>query len=471
MMFAPPARRIEQAQRAEELHDQIEPDQPYPLEFIWYRVTGYRAENTPAEPLPGQDVAPDLRLMIDTLTRSAPIPVDDDQPVESPEQLAARLNVSTKTITRWRSLGLRWRWVLLPDHPRKTLAFTQTAVERFAQRHRHRVARAANLTHLDPHTRQAILDRARRIAQASDASLNRVAKHLARKYHRPLPTLRYVLLQHDRANPDNPIFADRAGPLTREQQHTIARQLRRGVPVAQIADHFGRTTSTIRRAANHHRAAVVRRLRLQYIHMSAFDHDDADPRFMTPATHDVKTKPAKPAAPVDDLPPPLQPLYQHPGSTQARKIALLTQLNYSKYKAVLLRENLNLYEPRAADLDKIESHIRNASTIRNQLFLDSLPVTLSVARRHLIDQPDATTTHLLELLEQAVPVLAEAIDRYDISRKQDFDAYLTYQLQRRFAGLSSETSRAHRKIDPQAAIHLLRAAAAAHGIRLTTPPA
>lgn len=111
LLFSPPDKRILQVRRIERLHDQLDPNKNYPLDFLFYRITGYRREGKDAVLLTGEAVLPDLRLMIDTLSRSVRMPMDDAGTVETVRQLADRLSVSTKTIGRWRGAGMRWRWV------------------------------------------------------------------------------------------------------------------------------------------------------------------------------------------------------------------------------------------------------------------------------------------------------------------------------------------------------------------------
>ena len=76
-MFAPPAGRLRQIKRIEQLHDQIDADQDYPAEFLIYRITGYRSESHPQAVLAGKAALLDLRLMIDALSRSIKIPVTE----------------------------------------------------------------------------------------------------------------------------------------------------------------------------------------------------------------------------------------------------------------------------------------------------------------------------------------------------------------------------------------------------------
>ena len=479
LLFAPPDRRAQQVHRAEQLHDKLDSAAEYPLEFLSYRITGYRSESLPPSVLDGEAVLHDLRLLIDRLSHSAPLPPTEEDPVESPQDLAARLSVSVKTLSRWRGLGLRWRWVIPPGQRRKTIAYPTAAVEHFLAGHRHRAQRAAAHTHLTSKARQQLLQRAARIAQRSDASLNRVATHLAAKIRRAPQTVRLILEQHDRDHPDAKLFPCHDTPLDPRRRRQIARAHREGVPIDQIISTFNRNRTTIYRALRHRRAAALRRLRIAYVDSPRFHQDDADVLIL----HDDQTSPAgstrrrapddqrpnQRRASVDDLPKPLRDLFDRPTPDAAVQRACLLRYNYFKFKAAHLIAHLNRYDPRAADLDQAAAMVREAGACRRCVAVDSLPVVLSVVRRHLIDQPNHATGQLFELLVLAVPELIGAIDRYDINRPQDFEPYLTWSLMRRFATVPGQ-DKAHRRLDAQETLRLICNTAASRGVRLVTAP-
>jgi len=478
LIFAPPDRRAQQTQRTETLHDEVNPKLNYPLDYIRYRITGYRSESISPMLLTGQAILPDLRLIIDQLSYSVPIPVTEDRPVVSPQQLAEKLGVSTKTITRWRALGLRWRWVIQSDQKQKTVAYATRAVELFLDQHSQIVDRANRHSFIDTQTRQRVIIRARRIAEATDASMNRAAAHLAKKIGRAHQSVRLILEQHDQDHPLDKIFVDRTAPLGNQQKRIIAHAYRRGTPISELSRRMRRTRSTIYRAVRHQRAAVLCRLPLSYTLSPEFDQKDADKTLLkmieNPPLTSANDAP-DPSLPLKDLPASLHGVFNHPRHPPGIPQKLLTQLNYSKHKASQLRDQLDQYDPRAADLDQIESYIRHAATVRHRLVVESLPVVLSVAQRHLIDQTDHSTVQLIELLETGIGQLIYAVDHYDVSREQLFDSYLTWLLMRSFlAHQPSEPSgltRAHRRIDADTAVQRLRLAAARGWIRLTIPPA
>lgn len=459
LLFAPPSRRSEQVRAAELLHDQIDPDRTYPLDYLSYRITGRRstseADDSPL--LVGEAVKPDLRQMIDALSRSIDLRESQlGEPCESIANLAERLNVSTKTIHRWRGAGLRWRWVTHATAGRKTIVIPESSLQQFRNQQPSRVERASDFSQLTSEQRQQILLRARHIAEATDVSLNRVAVHLAQKFGRAVETIRQILEDHDRNQPIDRIFADRTGVLTARQKRTIVRARKMNVRISKIAKHFKRTRSTIYRAINEQRAAEIKSLHLRGYSLPTFTRPDADSVFLSdpkgselPQTSDLRarlstadsTAPSRPQnVAVDDLPEALQPAYSSDILSESDEHRLLVRLNFLKYKIADLRSKLDRYEPRASDLDRIEPLVAMLDETRQKLIFGTLPLVLSASRRHIPpDTPQRRVqSRLLDLLALGHNVLIDSIDTFDITRHQTFWSYLHWSLMRVYAAEAAD---------------------------------
>lgn len=455
LLFAPPAKRIEQVHRAERLHDEIETDCPYPLDYLVYRITGYRRDDDGESPLlVGEAVRPDLRLMIDHLSHSVTLTTDtvpNPEPVETVEQVARRLNVSVKTVNRWRKAGLRWRWTLLDGTSRKQIIIPRSALAHFTDCQTDRVQRASRFTTIPDAERDALIERARTIVKRrkQPMTLNQVAAQLADECGRALETMRLLLEKHDRAHPQRAIFTDARGPLTPREKRVIERAYRIGIAPRKLAERFGRTRHTIHRIIRERRAAAARHIDLRHVHSPTFNRDDADQVILRAVSHvESSAEPGKPAqqsnVPVDDLPEPLRALYRQPGLSDERQRSLFVRYNYLKYKAQRVRDAFDRHEPRAASLDQFESLVSEARRVRSELVRANLPVVLSVARRHLIGkqigESDGMDQHLVTMLDQGQAALLEAVETYNASWSHTFASYLTNRLLKQFAHLQSEAS-------------------------------
>jgi len=448
LLFAPIDKRIEQVVRAEKLHDNIDMAMNYPFDYVQYQMTGHRSVGNESNStvLVGEAIRPDLRLIIDALSRSVDMPAQGQ--VESPQALAQRLKVSTKTIERWRKKGLRWRWVIDSKDQRKRIVFTRDAIEYFLAQNSEQVARASSFTHIPDDVRTRLIQRARRIRAARPLSLNHIASHLAKRTGRGVETMRTLLEQHDRDNPNDAIFAGDSGPLTGQDIRQIARAYRQGESVPDLAVQYQRTRASIYRAIHLRHAAVLKRVKLHFIESKTFVRDDAD-QVILRNQPDVVRRDTD--IHVDDLPPPLQQLYSRPAIDAAHLGSLFVRYNYLKYKASKLRHSLDLHHPGAIQIDLARQCIRDAGQLRDQLVIANLHVVLSVARRHMIDQPDASTNRLLRLLDAGNEVLLKQVEQHDASKRQTFETSLTWQLQREYASQhahDAQSSRAIKRLTP-----------------------
>lgn len=431
---------MEQVVRCEKLHDEIDAADAYPVEYIVYRVTGYRSEIQHDEMLVGEAVASDLRLLIDLLSRSVSAPLDKNEKVYTRDELAKHLQISTRTIARWRKSGLRWRWMTPGEDVTPQLMFTQKAVDHFCAAESTLVERAQRFTRIPDAKRDQLIEQARSFRRENpDLSLNQAARRLADETGRAIETVRQLLGQHDREHEGDKIFTVDAGPMTVGQKRLIARARRMGVSVQKIADRFNRSASSVYRIARERRAADWRQTRIDYIANATFERLDADEVILAGPMLDASALAEGSRQPVDDLPTELHPLFSYSPMAPAHQRLLFRRYNYLKFKAARLRDQLDRYQPSAGDLDAIQFHLEQARAIRGQLARANLSVALSVARRHQVGGPDSSA-HLLGLLEQGAEVLFTAIESYDLTRQESFTSYLTYHLMRRFVGDSAAPS-------------------------------
>jgi len=139
--FAPPTRRLAQITRAEKLLSEIDPSKNYPYSLFANRLTDYRPTSYPDLVIDGVALQHDLCLFMTELAQSIPaMPLEKmKEPVLTLDQMSKRLNVSTKTINRWRQRGL----VGLPILTRPTPAgIPSSLVEPFLAANQDRVDRA-----------------------------------------------------------------------------------------------------------------------------------------------------------------------------------------------------------------------------------------------------------------------------------------------------------------------------------------
>ncbi|GIW78291.1 MAG: hypothetical protein KatS3mg105_0098 [Gemmatales bacterium] len=267
--FAPPARRLEQAARAQRLLREIDEGKQYPYQYVCYRVTDYRPESYPDLVISGSELREDLSAMIAELARSLPAqPVESfSEPVVTSEELQKQFNVSAKTIQRWRKRGLVGIPVI--SRGRRQIGFLQSFLLPFLAENQEKVARGSRFSQMTDEEKEEILRRARRLARAG--SLTEVSRRIARRLGRSPEAVRYTIKKFDEEHPDCALYPGTSGPLNSETKNVIYSSYRRGISVDTLARRFRRTRNSMYRVINEIRARRLLEQPLEYIYHESFD--------------------------------------------------------------------------------------------------------------------------------------------------------------------------------------------------------
>ncbi len=253
--FAPPARRLDHLTRAERLLVEMDPAKEYPYQYVVYRLTDYRPEAYPEMLIPGKELVHDLGTMIADLARSMPAVAVETmaEPVLTLDQISKKLNVTTKTINRWRKRGLIGIPILV--NGRRHVGFLPSLVDPFLTANKNRVEKSSNFSQLTRAEKDEILRRARRFTRLGAGSLTEISKRIARRLRRSPETVRYTIKNFDRENPGQALFPSLTGAFDPATKQMIFNSFRRGIPVDTLAKRFDRTRSSMYRVLNEIRAS------------------------------------------------------------------------------------------------------------------------------------------------------------------------------------------------------------------------
>jgi len=422
--FAPREKKFEQLARAENLIHEIDPNRTYTYEYLCFRITEYRPEVGPRIVMTGDDARHDLRLLIEDLSDSANIRVDEvTERVHTVDDLARMFNVSTKTISRWRRQGLVSRRFIFDG--RKRVGFLQSSVERFVAHNQERIARGERFSQLSEDERNDIIKRARRLALAGGGPAE-VTRRIARHMNRSIETIRYTLKQFDERHPQLAIFSNQTGPLTDEIKRKIYQQFRRGISVETLAKRYGRTKTTVYRVTNEMRAQRILELPLDYMYNEEFARSGVERRILGPMPEsDVATR--KPRIPAG-LPHYLASLYEVPLLTREQEQHLFRKLNFLKYKASRLRETLDPSQARSRTMDRIEQLYDQAVKTKNRIVQANLRLVVSIANRHA-----NATDDFFSLVSDGNMSLIRAVEKFDYARGNKFSTYASWAIMKNFA--------------------------------------
>jgi RNA polymerase sigma factor (sigma-70 family) len=421
------SQRIQRAASAESLLAEIDPEKSYSLSFIRQKITDSPALAGRNVVLDGRSLRSDLRVFVEDLSDAAEMSAEEaGERALTIEELAAELNVSTKTVSRWRQQGLVSRRLVFDGD--KRVGFLQSSVDRFVARNRDKVRRGSRFSQLDKDETKAILGIARDLAQ-SGLPPAEITSRLSKSFDRDADTIRSILRQHDRDFPDNAVLPRRQNPLTNEARDEVFGRYRTGESIDCLAKRFGQAKNTIRRVVREIYHDRIMDLNLDYIPNPLFDEinsKSAERPILAPIPVNGKAK-SKVRLP-GGLPAYLESMYHVPLLTREQEAHLFRKMNFLKYKASKLREQLDPASPRQAAMKKIESLYNEAVAVKNELVRRNLRLVASIAKR--LAGPTET---FFELISDGNISLMRAVDKFDYSRGFKFSTYATWAIRRNFA--------------------------------------
>jgi len=431
--FAPPARRREQLARAQQLLGEVEPGKKYPYQWVCFRITEFRPESYPDLLIDGVDLAHDLARLIEALGGT----VTADEPeglLVTLEELSKRWNVSTKTLRRWRKLGLVGRRV--SRNGKQVVGYSQSVVDQFEVHNQERVARGSRFSQMTDQEREEILRRARRLCRVG-GSLTEISRRIARRLGRSVEAVRYTIKNYDRDHPEQALFPKLTGPLDARTKESIYSSYRRGMTVDTLAKTFQRTRTSMYRVINEVRARRLLEVPLDFIGHPDFEKAEREAEILAPMpdAEEYEAKRRSMRAP-KDVPPELAPLYEVPLLNKPQEQHLFRQMNYLKFKASKLRDALRKEEEGEIDpsrvrmqtLKEIEDLQNQANEVKEVLINANMRLVVNIAKRHA-GQAD----NFFELLSDGNMSLIRAVEKFDFSRNFKFSTYASWAIMKNFA--------------------------------------
>ena len=412
--------------RTEKLIYDIPGDQSFSFGYLYSRITGQSDRPVGVDSklkLDSQDIQHDLRLLVEDLTEGISLTADEIiEPVYTVQTLSVHLQVSSKTISRWRNNGLVSRKIIIQG--RKRVAFTRTSVDTFISNNRERVSRGEKFSQLSDSEKSEILLHARQLA-ATGACPSETARQVADHFARSIETIRYTLKRHDIDHPDSAIFPRARGKLSEESKRSIFQRFDGGTSVAMLARQFNRTASTIHRVINEMRRVAIMELPLDFMHSDEFSRRGAERRIMAPIP-EPETTPRRTRAP-KELPSYLSSLYEVPLLTRAQEQHLFRKYNYTKYRAAKLRVMFEKTGEHSL-MDEIESWWESAVALKQMIVRSNLRLVVSIAKRHM-----KATEDFFTLVSDGNMSLIRAAEKFNYLLGNKFSTYASWAIMKNFA--------------------------------------
>ena len=441
LRFTPQKQRRKQLDAAEKLLAIIESDREYPFEFVCFHITGFRPKALPEQqPIKGDELAEDLRIFIARLSSQLALAVaEQGQKVYIIEELAASFDVSTKTIHRWRKRGLITRKFIFDDG-KKRFGFLQSAVDRFLKENPNLVAKAKIFKRLTKKEKQLIVKQARALAAKTTLSRYQIIDQIAAKLGKAHETIRYTLLNYEKASPDNAISHEQAGVISPSEGAELYKIFKQGGSIKELMDRFGLSKSSIYRIINQQRARSLLAKKIEFVASGEFLEENARQKFLAEPVSVEKPLSPKGIEPLglaseSLLPQYLQALRDTPVLNREREVELFRRYNYLKYLACVTRAGMKPARVHSDRLNEIENYLAEAETVKKTIIEANLRLVVSIAGKHV-----AGGANFLELVSEGNFALIKAVEEFDYTRDIRFSKTASLSIAKEYAKVSGKST-------------------------------
>jgi RNA polymerase primary sigma factor len=411
--IAPNHVRKKQMSACESLVEEIECDKVYPLDYVVFRLTGYRIDSENQPMLPGEPLKSDLVSLVAIISRTLILSPENMLTVE---EVAALFKVSKRTISRLRKDGLIFHWIVEIDGRRRIGCNKQTA-EHFLATHQERLRSAICFSQLSLQEQNTIMREAESF-QGSNLSLNAIARELAKKNQRGVETIRLILKNNDRVQK----VYKHVPPLDQKDIRLIQRAIRLGVRWRTIQNRFQRTIPAIRKALLRVRSLDLYGDEIPFVTLSSFSRKDVE-EVVLGVDVVTETPPIALVLDVDDL---LQPI----SLTDKDELSLVSAMHLLSSRTKLAISTLQ-YAPTIREIDRIETDLRWIFVLRQQLVLSAMPAGLAVFVQH-VERPlsELPIQQSLEIVRRTLATIWDIVATIDPSRGQKVSRVVVAQIDR-----------------------------------------
>ncbi len=434
MRFTPYQKRVKQLQAAENLLTIIEDDKEYSFEFICYKITEFRIKDEVGQQMcKGDQLARDLRIFIAKLSSQLAEEVSkQSEKIYTIEELSKKLDVSTKTINRWRNKGLLARKYIFADG-KKRFGFSDSVIEKFRSENLKLLENASNFKKLTGNEKHKIIELARHfVSSNSDASRHQTIEQIVQKTSHAHETIRYTLINYEKAHPDKPIFSKAAGVIKPEQAVEIYRLYKKDVTIKELMDHFSRSKSSIYRIINQRRAKALLAHKTEFIASDEFTAPDAYEKILNPkinliqqTTHDSPIIKQLSAGSISKY---IKSIKKNEPLNRDQEIELFRKYNYLKYLADLNKKDISQLHASGNKLKLIEDYLQQAEAIKNIIIEANLGLVVSISNKHI-----HRGANMLDLVGEGHFALMKAVEKFDYTRGFRFATYCSWIIAKDFA--------------------------------------
>ncbi len=385
---------------AEQLIQEIDENVLYPFDYIVYRVTGYRGDVANQPTLLGSAVLSDLVALVAVVSRTLDLPAHG---MMDAGQIAKKLNVSTRTVSRLRHEGLIFHWVNESDG-RRRLGCSSSMLAHFVDQNKRRLQNASNFSRLTEDEKQEVIVSATKL-KGKKIYMSEVAVEVAKHSSRDHETIRLLLEQ----DPSMARMFKQATPLSRMDVQEIEQELRLGTSWADLEDRYKRSAGAIRKTLARLRLSRLKKLDIPHVELDVFSREDAEEIILG----------APSAQHVDPVVLLLDSLdFQSKSFVINNEIAVVSAMHLLRRRASMRLSDLG-YSPSEKELDRIETDLRWSFLLQQMLVVAAMNSSLAVAVQH-VGRPlqELPANRFVSLLKHIVQLIGETCGTLDPSKGQ-----------------------------------------------------
>ena len=433
LRFTPEKKRRKQLDAAEKLVTIIDKAREYPYEFVCFRITGFQPKgDIDSELIKGDELLEDLRIFISKLSGKLARPVTELGPkISSIEELAQELDVSTKTIYRWRKQGLVARKYIFDDGIMR-FGFLHSSVDEFLAAHPNLAGKAKNFSRLTGQQKQQIVKQAARLAASTNLSRHQIIDRISAQTGKCHETIRYTLLNYENAHPDKAIFKKSAGVIGPAQAAEIYRLYKQGCNIKELMKRFERNKSSIYRIINQRRAKVLLGKKIEFVASDEFLEQDVKARILARPLETSEPSVLRNVEPIklagSSISEYLHTLRDTPSLNREEEVELFRRYNYLKFLASQSRASIKLSHVSGTMIGQIESYLAQAEEIKRRLIESHLRLVVNVARKHTL-----SGANLLDLVSEGNISLMNAVEKFDYGRGYRFSTFVSWAIAKDYA--------------------------------------
>jgi RNA polymerase primary sigma factor len=437
LRFTPEKKRQKQLDAAVKLFSIIDKDKEYPFEFVHFNITGFQPKTvTQPQLIKGEELLEDLRVFISKLSGKLARPVDEQgEKVYAIEELADTLDVSRKTVDRWRKRGMIARKFIFQDGV-KRLGLPQSAVDEFIRDNPELVTKAKSFHRLTNKQKQQLIKQAKSLVAKAKLSRYQVISQIADKTGIAHETIRYTLLAYDKSHTDKPIFNKPSGTLDPGQAAELYRLSRQGTSIEELTKRFNRSRSSVYRIVNQRKAMLLLARKINFVISDEFLEEGAREKILgRPIAFDRPTpgKFIEPFALSSEqlLPEYLQVLKETPVLNRERELELFRRYNYLKFLASQIRSKIKLSRIYSSLLTEVEDCLKEAEDIKKTIIEANLRLVVSIASKHA-----SGGANFLELVSKGNYALTKAVEEFDYTKGYRFSKRASLNIAKEYARVS-----------------------------------